>query len=623
MQNTSPLLMVVFTVLLVAGMMLVWLGGGPLYAQDGGSTTLIPDEAIAGNIEIVGEQDEYFFDGTGGTRIELEMDAIVNSPLVPALVLEDIDGNELASGSQTGSVILAITLPASSTYRVLASGYGDTTGSYRLELRLLQVSTSTPPGPTVMSTSTLPSATATPIGTLAPTVIPAGASRSGRPLEINSVVSGRLVQGRWDVWQFEATANQSVTIVVTSSEFDSLLEMFGPSDSLTPLYTDDDGGRGTNSMLYNIALAQAGTYQIYVRSFENDGSGAYVLSLQSGTGRSVSVENSNPLVLGEIVQGSLSAQEAVYYFDAEAGERITIFLTSAHFDTYLELLDAEGELISENDDDGRTSNSVIDVELSAAGIYFIVVSAYELDSIGDFELEAYRLDSIESPGGTIAVGETVRARLLPETAAEWNFQAGAGEIISIAAMPQNPIEQLDLLIELMDADGRVLIDDDDAGLALNPQIVDLVIPAAGQYRIRVREASATIGGRYLLALGSGRVYFSPHGKPASIVVLENGAAWVANTVDEVGESYQLWVIPVTEIRLLTIQLLAATEGNNFPGDFELRLFNTNWDLVAESTTGILTVENIAPPTDFLLLVRFRGIGVQPYQMQFSNIAPTQ
>ncbi len=604
------------SLLLIVGLLLMWVVSGSLYAQDG--IQLVPNQIFTGTIDTPGQENEYFYDGTGGTAIEIEVQAAAGSSLVPSVAIEDIDGNILASEARTHSAVIAITLPASSTYRILVGGSGDSIGGYQLELRLNQTATNTPSGPVQMPTSTLNFPTPTPEGTLAPTRIPPGISRTGRPIEMNSAVEGYLSVGRWDVWQFDAEADQVVTIELISEDFDPFLELFEPSDTTVPFIADDDGGRGTNAMIYNTRLLMTGTYQIYVHSFEDSGSGTYSLSLFSGTGTVVAVETSTPLIFSETVTATLTTPEAVYYFEGTAGQRISLFVTSAHFDTYMELLDAKGTLVGENDDDGRTTNSALNLELPDTGLYFVVVSAYEGEANGEYELELYPLDSIESPGGILEVGQTVKARLLPETAAIWTFQGEVGQLISLSAMPQNPTEQLDLFVDLMDADGRVLISNDDAGLGLSPQITDYPLPITGEYAVRVREASATIGGRYLLALGPGRVYFSPLGNPAGVVILENGSAWVAGVMDDKIQTYGLWIIPVIEGRQLNVQTLTAAEGSNFPGDFEMRLFDTNWDLVAESVNGVLDLQQIQPPRDYLLLVHFRGIGEQPYQLVFTT-----
>ncbi|MBI5930154.1 MAG: PPC domain-containing protein [Chloroflexi bacterium] len=616
MKTPFHRLTAIFSLLLVIGLLLMLVVNRPLYAQDG--IQLVPNQIFTGTIDSPGQENEYFYDGTGGTEIEIEVQAVVGSQLVPSVALEDIDGNILASEARTSSAVIAITLPASSTYRVVVGSNGNTVGGYQLELRLNQVNTPTPTGPTPMPTSTLNFPTPTPVGTLAPTRIPPGVSRVGRPIEMNTTVEGFLTEGRWDVWQFDTQANQFVTIELTSTDFDAYLELYEPSDTTVPFLSDDDGGRGTNALIYNTQLLMTGTYQIYVHSFEDSGTGSYTLSLQSGTGAVVSVENSSLLPFGEAVTGTFSAGKVSYYFEGATGQRITLFLTSAHFDTYLELLDSAGTLVGENDDDGRTTNSALNIELPSDGTYFVLVSAYESDAAGNFELELYQLDSIESPGGVIEIGQTVKSRLLPETAASWTFQGEAGEIISLSTMPQNPTEQLDLFMDLMDAGGRVLVSDDDSGLGLNPQVTDYPLPTTGEYTVRVREASVTIGGRYLLALRPGRVYFSPLADPAGVVVLQEDTAWVAGVMDDTIQTYALWVIPVTEGQQLNVQALTASEGNNFPGDFEMRLFDTNWELVAESVNGVLDLQRIQPPSDYLLLVHFRGISEQPYQLVFTT-----
>jgi hypothetical protein len=111
-------------------------------------------------------------------------------------------------------------------------------------------------------------------------------------LNINQVVSGSLantdcqspVRGSGyfaDRYSFTGTANQAVTISLTSAAFDTFLYLLGPDG--TVLVADDDGAGSTDSRIPAgtgfFTLPTNGTYTIEATSFSRGATGSYTLSL--------------------------------------------------------------------------------------------------------------------------------------------------------------------------------------------------------------------------------------------------------------------------------------------------------------------------------------------------------
>ena len=81
-----------------------------------------------------------------------------------------------------------------------------------------------------------------------------------------------------DVWEFEGTAGESVTVEVHSDEFDTFLEVLDAAGTL--LAQDDDSGGDFNSRLA-LTLPASGTYQIVVNNAGHERrAGRYVLSVR-------------------------------------------------------------------------------------------------------------------------------------------------------------------------------------------------------------------------------------------------------------------------------------------------------------------------------------------------------
>ena len=115
-----------------------------------------------------------------------------------------------------------------------------------------------------------------------------------------------------------------------------------------------------------------------------------------------------------------------YTFDGAANQSVTIYLRSFDFDTYLILIDPNGNVVVENDDSNRTldsSNSLIEAVLPMNGIYSVLVNSYASDSTGNYSLESDVFMSLESGGGIASQSSNLSADELRELALE-SFTTG-------------------------------------------------------------------------------------------------------------------------------------------------------------------------------------------------------
>ena len=77
----------------------------------------------------------------------------------------------------------------------------------------------------------------------------------------------------------------------------------------------------------------------------------------------------------------------IYEIAGSAGERVTISLDSSEFDTYLGLLDSEGNLLVSNDDAADNNpNSYISLTLPADGTYTVMATAFTPQAGGEYRL---------------------------------------------------------------------------------------------------------------------------------------------------------------------------------------------------------------------------------------------
>jgi WD40 repeat protein len=157
--------------------------------------------------------------------------------------------------------------------------------------------------------------------------------------------------------------------------------------------------------------------------------------------------------------GSLTQQSGVYPdeskkfaarypLEGQAGEIIEVSLESQAFDTYVYLLDGQGKVLDQNDDDGSSSNSQLVYQLPTDGTYQIVATSYEEGKTGDYEIEV-RVDrtSIGLAGGVNQVefspnGQYIATVSNDGTARLWNRQGQAlSSMARVASLVSDP--QLD------------------------------------------------------------------------------------------------------------------------------------------------------------------------------------
>ncbi len=132
-----------------------------------------------------------------------------------------------------------------------------------------------------------------------------GGACAPTPISIGQTVNGNLTTSAcplgdgtfYDSYSFTASAGQQVSVLMTSSQFDTYLIMNRPDGSV--LTENDDGGGGTNSRIPPgsgfITLPVSGTYTIWANAFDStDTTGTYQLTLSAPVPKTLTVASSNP-----------------------------------------------------------------------------------------------------------------------------------------------------------------------------------------------------------------------------------------------------------------------------------------------------------------------------------------
>ena len=167
------------------------------------------------------------------------------------------------------------------------------------------------------------------------------------------------------LWSFEGRAGRVVSVAARSEYFDTTVQLLDPAGDVVA--SNDDAGDGTDSELLTI-LPVDGRYVVRVSPYEEGDTGAYEVRWRE--------VDRPPFELG----GTLSDEEAergvIVEFEAAAGEWLIVDASSTDFDTIVELLSPDGQVMAFSDDDGLGSDSALSVILSVDGRYRVRVASF-------------------------------------------------------------------------------------------------------------------------------------------------------------------------------------------------------------------------------------------------------
>ena len=212
-----------------------------------------------------------------------------------------------------------------------------------------------------------------------------------------------------DIYEFSGRPGQQIKIDLRSNDFDTYLILEDPNGDNEE---NDDADDTTDSLIVT-NLTESGTYRVGVTSYEAGETGAYQLTIDQSdapAGRPRQNRDVETLTVGVTTDGELELGDQTldageyqdtYVFDGLTGQSVRVEMTSNDFDTYVGLLTPAGDLIENDDFDGSTSRSVVDLDLTETGRYRVVATSYAAEETG-----RYRLTVNTQAASSTPVGET-------------------------------------------------------------------------------------------------------------------------------------------------------------------------------------------------------------------------
>ncbi len=319
-----------------------------------------------------------------------------------------------------------------------------------------------------------------------------GQVSGGGPLPVGKAQAATLKPGREHRWEFAGQSGQVININMVSPDFDTFLELRDAQDMI--LAENDDGPDGTNSVISNVALPADGDYTVIARSLTGDSGGSYEITLKQ-----VKVTaGGGPLTTDKAAQATLApGQTDTWTFDAAADTFVTIKAESDQADTFIELYDPDGNLLTQDDDSGGNLNAaILDFPITQSGAYQVVVRDSRLDSEqgGVYQISLLVAEALDT-SGQLESGQTTERDLAAGEQHTWTFSAPEDTFVSV----RMESDTLDTYLSLYDDQGDLLYVNDDF-FGKQAAISNFIVPATGEYRIVARAYSPEEAGSYRISL---------------------------------------------------------------------------------------------------------------------------
>ena len=339
------------------------------------------------------------------------------------------------------------------------------------------------------------------------------------PLALGATVAGELDESdgkgegetRADAWRFEGLEGQRIRIDMTSTDFDTYIELF--DENRVSLAQDDDGGPESTDSRLNFTLPRTGSYIVEARAF-SEGTGDYSLSVTE-----VEPDRApEPIAFGASLQGEIGECDPrdgedrgfdAFTFSGEEGQRVRAIMRSGDFDTYLQVGRADGEFSAlANDDDGlmEGTDSRLNFTLPETGDYVLRASPLGSDGKGLYALEL--VDRGPQPqAGSILVGSTAWGTLTESDAnTDQNSHYDAYRVTLredeklLVTMTSNDVDSFVTIGRIKDDGEFEVLGSDDDGLSDTHAKLEWTAPDDGTFEIRAGAYQQGQTGAYALTV---------------------------------------------------------------------------------------------------------------------------
>lgn len=313
----------------------------------------------------------------------------------------------------------------------------------------------------------------------------------GGPIAMGQSQNATLPPGQEHRWQFSGQVGQIVSLKLTTKDFEPFLELRNSQNTILAESGSFPGS--TESTINLFALPADDTYTIITWGASATAGGDYSLSLKV----TKIPPGGGPLLPDTLTQATLLPGQAdTWTFEAQAGSFVTVQVRAGSFDSYVELYNPAGDLLSQDDDSGGGLNAaILDFPISENGEYELIVKSNQADGAGGvYELQL-TLASELAIKGALTGGDSHRLKLAAGEQHAWLIEAVENNFLTI----RTESDTLDTYLSLYNSQGTLLAVNDDF-IQKQAAIVNFIVPAAGEYRVVARAYSSEEAGQYTISL---------------------------------------------------------------------------------------------------------------------------
>jgi hypothetical protein len=253
--------------------------------------------------------------------------------------------------------------------------------------------------------------------------------------------------------------------------------------------------------------------------------GSAALGQSSGTKVSDLERGSWPsLAIGQSISGSLSSNDATrddgtytdpFFYDAAAGESVTVTMRSPELDSWLVVDDPSGSMFQHDDDSGGGRDAQLTLTFPHAGRYLILANTVSPGAVGNYTLVVSRYEGPPIAAGTnlatieqgswplLSAGKTIAGNLAASDVFRddatytdpFFYKAASGETITVTMRSSD----LDSWLVIDDPSGALNVHDDDSGGGHDAELT-ITFPHAGRYLILANTVNPRATGDYTLSV---------------------------------------------------------------------------------------------------------------------------
>ena len=331
--------------------------------------------------------DPIFVDGQAGERWIIDLRS---SSFDPFLVLRTPEEEQIINDDFEGAndrSLIDYTLPVDGQYIIGVTTYrAGESGSYDLSLRRVSEDQAAPSASADAITSTLGSG------------------------------DEQLDNGEWyEIYRVDGLPGQPLRVEMRGG-FDTYVGILGPGDFKEE---NDDGPDGSGHSLIETVLPEAGEYVVIASSYAAGQGGEYTLEISAGQASQEEAGQRDvmQLVSGVSASGTLSAGDMtletgeysdVFVFDAVQGQGIVASLGATEFDPYMALMFPDESIVQNDDWEGSSQLSRVEVVAPETGRYRIMATSYRPGATGDYtvQVDLGAASDVTSYAQHTGVGET-------------------------------------------------------------------------------------------------------------------------------------------------------------------------------------------------------------------------